>query len=74
MEILEKHNNWGEKYTSWVQGQILGGRGKTKQNPEELSIEIIQSEEEREDHWRKIITAFEIYETRSSLPTCLYWV
>ena len=28
MEILEKHNNWDEKYTSWVQEQILGGRKK----------------------------------------------
>lgn len=74
MEILEKHNNWDEKYTSWVQEQILGDRKKNKkQNPEELSIEIIQSEERREDHWRKIITTFEICETRSSLPTYLYW-
>ena len=30
MEILEKHNNWDEKYTSWVQEQILGGRKKKK--------------------------------------------
>ena len=73
MEILEKHNNWDEKYTSWVQEQILGGKEKKKKNPEELLIEIIQFEEQREDHWRKIITTFEIYETRSSLPTYVYW-
>ena len=48
MEILEKHNNWDEKYTSWVQEQILGGKEKKKKNPEELLIEIIQFEEQRE--------------------------
>ena len=73
MEILEKHNNWDEKYTSWVQEQILGGKEKKKKNPEDLLIEIIQFEEQREDHLRKIITTFEIYETRSSLPTYVYW-
>ena len=62
MEVLEKHNIWNEKYTSWVQEQILGGKEKKKKKyPEELSIEIIQFEEQREDHWRKIITTFEIY-------------
>ena len=30
MEVLEKHNIWNEKYTSWVQEQILGGKEKKK--------------------------------------------